>query len=615
MIRARESRNVTQSRESQWNLLEHSLTAYVPKSEKERLVQEKDSRKPVSVVVPVTYAALDTLMTYWVGAFLKEPLFPYRGVGPEDMIGAAVLEQVIATQARRAKMGLDLYTMWRDALVYGFGAMTLQWEVTKALRPVAKPRGVLSTLGSWLNLGGKEEAVETVVFEGNRLAPIDPYMLLPDPNVPITAVQRGEYVGWGVKENYPGLLSQEVQSDGAMFNVKYLKDASGSSSLWTASMQARDRFTPDRPTTHLTSRPIYVIYMYINLIPAEWGLGELERPQKWLFGIGEESIVLRAEPCTNYHGMFPAVICAPDSDGHSAMPTSKLEVSYGLQMTVDWLLSSHITNVRKALNDMFIVDPLRINMEDARNPGPGRFIRLREGAWGTGVEGAIKQFPVSDVTQQHIANIPLLLDLIQRSTGVVDIVQGIMRSGGERRSAEEARGARLSALSRLERMSRLGSMQAHWDLQYMLASQTQQYISESGRVNAVGQLAEVLEKERSKPRGSVRSWPFSPTDLLVDYDIMPADGGVLGGEFADTWVQLLQTVLSGQTPAAAELQQRLDVTRLFLHAARIMGAKNIEDFLRTTDTPMQMQVVPNEQAGNMAASGELVPMEQMANEY
>jgi len=608
--RARASKAVIDNKVPIWNKLERSLTAYVPLDEAERHVKATDARKPVSVVVPVSFAVLETLLTYNTSAFLTTPLFKYRGVGPEDQLSAALLEQIIEVQSRRNKFALALYTMWRDSFVYGFGVCTPTWEVQYGKVRTRSGNGMLATMTKMFGLGtGKDSTIEQVIFEGNVLSAIDPYRYLFDPGVPVSEPQKGEFVGWCLGENYPKLLSREEYSDGSFFNVKYLKDKRAKSTIWMDN-SSRDPYNTGSNLldgSGAITSPIDVIYMYINIIPKDWGLGSREYPEKWLFAIGGEEYVLQAEPVELDHNMFPVVVYAPDSTGHSLLPTSKLEMCHGIQEVIDWMISTHITNIRKAINDMLVVDPLRIHMASLRNPGPGKLIILRQSAWGQGIDNAIKQLPVTDVTQQHIQEIPFLLDIIQRTTGSVDILQGIMHSGGERRSAEEARSAKSGAVSRLATNAQIGMMQAHWDLQRMIASQTQQFTSKETWIRVVGRLQEVLIEEYGYTPGSPNTVFTKPEDLQCDLDIIPADSGQFGGESPELWVQLLQIAAS-----SPELAQKNDIYRLFLHAAQVGGAKNIDDFARRPN-PMQATVQSDQQIAQQSQAGNIVPLQEVAN--
>jgi hypothetical protein len=121
--RATESYSVMSERFDSWNTIDESLTAYIPTDEEEDELLQKDSRKPVSIVVPYSYATLETVLTYLVAAFVQDPLFRYEGWSPEDIYGAKLMELVIQQQCLKGKLGLNLHTMFRDALAYGIGVV------------------------------------------------------------------------------------------------------------------------------------------------------------------------------------------------------------------------------------------------------------------------------------------------------------------------------------------------------------------------------------------------------------------------------------------------------------------------------------------------------------
>ena len=127
------------TRYPKWRDLDKTLTSYIRIDEAERQEQAKDERVPLSIVVPTSYAALETIMTYLVQAFLDRPIFRYQGVGPEDVLGAMLMELLVERQAHRGQMGMALHTMFRSSLVYGLGPITPVWKVTDgyASRPAS----------------------------------------------------------------------------------------------------------------------------------------------------------------------------------------------------------------------------------------------------------------------------------------------------------------------------------------------------------------------------------------------------------------------------------------------------------------------------------------------
>ncbi len=601
--RARDSYNIMSKRHSSWKEIDRTLTAYVPLKEAERIVKEQDAQKPVSIVVPYSYATLETLLTYFTAALLNDPIFDYRGVSPEDNIGAIMLTKVINQQSMRSRLALQLHTLCRDSLAYGIGPAACVWERKLGKRTVRAEDGFFNFLNQWVGKGPKKQNVESVVYEGNKLKNIDPYSFLPDPSVSIHQLQDGEFVGWIERTNYLDCLSLE-ETDEDVFNVKYLKHIDCRTSIFhgdQSDRKAKHGAEGDLDST-AGRRPVDKIHMYIKLIPREWGLGTREYPEKWYFTIAGDSVVIEARPMALDHDSFPITAGAPDYDGYSITPISRIELVYGLQGTLDWLFSSHIANVRKAINDTLIVDPYLVNIDDLRDPEPGKLVRMRRAAWGKGVDNAVKQLNVTDVTRGHIADAGYVVDLINRTSAVNDGVMGVRRKGGERVSAAEAQGDRVSALSRLERLARVLSLQAFHDISHIFASHVQQFMTEETYVNIAGEWPKEFQEIFQVQEGMAKVSPF---DLLINYDVEVKDGSIPGGSFADVWVQLFQIMT--QQP---EVAQQFDVVKVFKHIAVSLGAKDVNSFVRKGGgiNPMTMpdeQVMQQVQAGNMIPVGEM----------
>ena len=148
-----------------------------------------------------------------------------------------------------------------------------------------------------------------------------------------------------------------------------------------------------------------------------------------------------------------------------------------------------------------------------------------------------------------MTDISLMADIHNKAMGTTDAVSGIMRSGGERRSATEARGAQQGALSKLEKLAKVMAMQYHGDLGYMLASHTQQLMTNDQYVEIIGEYEQELIREHGidVKNGRVR---VSPKDLILDYDVIPSDGTIPGRESPDSWIELFRIV--HESPILAE---------------------------------------------------------------
>ena len=604
--RARESANIMTNRHSDWNETDEKLTAYIPTSLKEQEIKTKDRRKPVSIVFPYSYAILETLISYMVAAFFPEPVFRYEGVSPEDTIGAMLLEKVINLHANKQKVALNLHTMFRDAGAYGFGAVAPQWTRKVGIKTVRQDDGFFNSSGEFVKTGDTKQEIETTLFEGNSLQNIDPYRYLPDPNVPLHEVQKGEYVGWIDRDNLLNLLGQEESQppdDIDLFNVKYLRSVKNKfSSLFSGNKSKRTQRTGNSsdPVSRSTfNNAVDLVNMYVKLIPNTWKLGSSESPEKWMFTVASDSVLVRAKRLNLNHNMFPIALTAPDFDGYSPIAYSKLEILSGMQTVIDWLFNSHVSNVRKAINDVLIVDPYLLNINDLKDPGAGGLVRLRRPAWGRGVERAVQQLNVTDITRANIQDVAFVIQYMQQIASTDNPMMGSLRRGGpERLSAREFQGTAQGAVSRLERVARIIGIQAMQDIGYMFAHHTQQLMSQDVYVKAGGDWPQSLMETIGVRSGRAK---VSPYDILVDYDLLVRDGSVPGGNFSDIWAQLFQIIGSNQ-----ELLQRFDIVRIFKHIAVNLGAKNVDDF--ELKQPVRTMTAPDEQVAQQVQNGNLTQL-------
>lgn len=616
---ANDSSDAISRKRHSWKLIERTLTSYIPLSDAEQAVKDDDSRKPIRIVIPVSFATLETFLTYWVGAFLRDPYFKYEGYGPEDTAGAMLLQASIQQQAIHSRMGLALHTWWRDGLSAGFGAATPMWHKSAATRIIKKKLppnsggNILSrAAAAFMPKQDEFEEVEVPAWEGSVLHNIDYRNFLPDPTVPVYDQHKAEAAGWIRRSNYVTMLEEELADPDNIFNIKYLKDTDGTSALFdeessTGRSESQGGVGISTGNSNRVGT-LDTIYKYIKLIPADYGLSDSENPEVWLIALTADQVITQCRRYEHDHGDIPIVVNAPDYDGHTLLPNSRLETIYGLQQFMDWSFNSMIANQRKSLNDMFVVDPSLVNMYDLANPGPGKLIRLRRSVFGRGVNDAVKQLQVNDVTSNNMNNVAFAMDLINRTSAAADSVQGLIRKGSERRSAAEFQGTMGSALSRIEKTARITWLQGMLPLQRMLAEDTQQFMSgeQYARINSE------YQKQIINTFGQDAVFESSPGNfkavidkkrLSYNYDIIPHDGSMPGAGDPQVWQQVLQTVGSNEL-----LSGKLDVFKIFKHFAEISGAKNIEDFAIKQQTQLQPQVQPDEEVAQQVQAGNYIPI-------
>lgn len=586
MQRVDKSNQHFKTRHDSWREIDKTLTAYIPVSEAERVTKSKDSRRPVSIVFPHSYAILETIVASLGTLFLQAPIFKYQGVSGEDTIGAILLEKIIDAHCRRFKAELVLHTAFKDSIAYGLGAAFMMWRQKIGY----KTQNISDEQGQLLKI-----SEPTLLFEGNELQNVDPYLLILDPTFGVQRMQDSEFAGFITRTNYNNLLSSDGK--GAVFNVRYIKHAAMLSRYYHSKRDQAAQTDSKQDTSIL--KPVDVLYFYINLIPKEWKLGTGEEPEKWLFAIAGDKVLLQAQPLNLDHDMFPFAVCAPTFDGYSVAPLGRLELMGGMQELLNWLFNSHVANVRKTINDMIIFDPFVLNQEDLAKPEPGKLVRARRAAWGKDIRGSIMQLNVNDITRQNVGDAQTVMSLMNKVSGADDMLQGALRSGGpERLSAAEFTATNGAALGRLEALARIISSQFIQDIGYILAMHTQQFITQDTFISTVGiaqqqlvqQFGERILNERMKVK---------PSDLNIDYDVMVGSYDTRGAQNAELWIQLYQIIM--QNPMLAP---EYDMSRIFRYIATSLGAKNVDSFVRIQPTmaPTE-QVMEAVQAGQLASVG------------
>lgn len=590
--RAEQSKAEMSKRYPVWDKITDKLTCYMAPEDmdpRDARAKAKNPRTPV-VIVPQAFAILDTILTYYINAFGDGVLFKYEPVAPEDKPAAKMLEHVVNNQATRSKMLLSMYIQWRDALAYGLGISHIRWheDFGKTTKRVPKEIGFdpLSRKPITIEVDSSER-IKT--YEGSVLDNIHPRNYFPDTSLPCHKFQEGEFLSFISSKSYVTLLNMEQNGGGSYFNVGYLKDTNGALKLKDTAPENQLVHPDDVQESGGTkSSMVDVLHFYWTLIPSDWGLGKSVYPEKWLFEVaGEKRIIIRAQPMNLNHNKYPVAVCAPFFDGYTVAPVSLMELLYELQNAIDWLWRSRFRNVNAAMNNKIIIDPFLARYDQALDT-ESNVICIREHVWGRGVQNAMEHIPVPDVTQGHILDIGHLTDIMQRVSGAVDSIQGVVRPSGERRSATEMRDARMSALSRIQKGTRLASLQSMYDLGFFMGYHTQQFMSTDTYIKLIGESYVDLVKLYNTDTIKV-----TPEDIQLAFDVVPADAVTPGGEYLPDLINLFQLTSANPYTAAAydPVKQTLDMyTRL--------GVKGAYQFL----------VMPEEQAMRQAQLMGAAPM-------
>lgn len=548
--------------------------------------------KTVPIVVPYSFATINTIVTYTMYVFAgRNPTFQVGSYKSETIRNARNMETMLQFQGDVQRFIKNLYVFLQHTQIYGLGIMRVYWRELFANRTT---RASMPQLGA----GGQQVMTPTslrrveMVYQGNVVEVQDPYLFFPDPRVPMTSVnRRGEYTFWRLFEGRHILKREEAA--GTIKYVDFAGEMLPKNDAWTvgrvnaAGGEMFPALTDTRNASGSSMRNFVQIDQgTIELIPAELGLSDSTVPEKWIFTILNKTQIVQADRYDTDHGMHPVSVAEPYALGSGFGALGMADYVAPLQDYISWLINSRMDNVRRVLNDSFIYDPSAIEEKGLKTPGPGRLIRLKQSALGRDVRTIIQQIPAIDVTKGNVQDIEMFFGIGERVSSVSDNVMGIQDSGG-RKTATEIRSASGFATSRLATVAKIISSQAMVDITEQMCVNTQQYLSEGFYLQVTGQ-------------DGAKAPIFISPEMLVGNFHYPIHDGTLPVDtiaLLDVWKEVMMAVL--QDP---QLRMSYDIGRLFEYVAELGGAKNISGF--------RLQQMSPEAIAQGAQAGNLVPINQ-----
>jgi hypothetical protein len=590
--RIKKARDAMSTRSEQWARNEEQFMAYMPAKENDRLREGKRKQgEPqfTTIEIPYSYAIVLTAHTYITSTFLsRTPVIQLAGRHGEAQNAEMAMEALLDYQTQTGKHLVPYYVWTLDALKYGLGIVGTYWDEE---RMIVRKRQQVERTFLGIPVPGTKQTVdveeEVRGYVGNRLYNIRPFDWFPDPSYPISQFQKGEFCGRFVSVAWLDIVDGEKR--GEYFNLAALKaNRRQSYSLRVDGSSRVDlpgKPSPVVPHDDYDTGNVDCHELYVRLVPKDWGLGSSTRSEKWVFLLAEDNILISARPLGYYHNKFPFAVLEQEVDGHSLFARSMLEVMKPLNDTLTWLLNSHFYNVRKALNDQFVVDPSRVVMKDMTDPNAGKLIRLKPAAYGTDPKLSITQLPVTDVTRAHLADAQLVEMMLQRVSGVNDNIMGMM--GSSRKTATEVRSSTTFSVNRLKTTTEYMSAMGFGPLTELLVQQTQQLYDDDRKYRVVGDAAQYMNE---------RFINITPEAIAGFFDFVPVDGTLPVDRTAQVnlWTQMF-----AQAQAFPQIMAGYDFVKIFAFVGQLAGLKNIQQF--------RVQVVPDATMQNAMMAGNSVP--------
>ena len=588
--RLRMSENKMSKFYGRWRVNEQRVQAYVSLPDYEALIKKMNTEKaapakPISIVVPYVNSAVMTIATYLLHTFAgQKPIFQLSTTNARFTDNARNMEIKLQYDCDHIRIINVFWQLFVDAQIYGCAPVRVGWLKKQQNRTMKRESTGVGMLEGAL-AGAPRMRQLTTVYEGNEVTSIDPFMFFPDPRFPMMQVnRRGEFVFWRSFEGRHKL--KRMQAEGIYAWTESIPDTQPRDSE-TGQESARgllsqgDAGDPSRTGDfHRGPRPIRLDEGTIELNPADYGIEGEEG--KWHVVVANDAQIIRFARYDSDHDMHPVAVAEPGALGAGFGQPGIVDFVGPLQEMMSWLVNSHVKNVNTAINNMFVVDPSMIEMQDLKTPTDGRIIRMKKAAYGQDVRSMLSQLQVVDVTRGHLADLELFMRLADSVSGANENLRGIQRSGG-RKTATEVRTSGESGASRLAAIAKLCSAQAISDIAEQMTLNNQQYLSPEFSLQLLGDDA-LRAPITADSLDGLFTFPVSDGTLPMDRVAM-----------LDVWREIFAVVLQDQ-----EMRMTFSAPKMFEWIAELGGAKNIEQFKISAQDPGAIAAA--------AAQGNLVPV-------
>lgn len=573
------------NRRKSWDHADEIYRCYVKYDAEDRVRKSRreNSGKPefVTVYVPYSYAILLTALTYWSSVFLsRNPVLQFTGRHGQTEMQTQAVEALMDYQINVGGMLPSLYNWLLDPGKYGIGVLGSYWcEETEVVSRMTDKQETFMGIPIPGKTKKVKETVNIAGYKGNKVFNVRPHDWLPDPRMPISRFQDGEFCGRVVHVGWNTIL--RGKAEGRYFNVDELKKIKSGGRFEEApagadiDMPQTDNVL-ETQTFDKGTESVELVEMVVELVPKDWQLGNGNMPEKWVFTRADNQVIIGAQPLGCFHNKFPYDLNQYEIDAYSISPRGMLELADPLNETMNWLFNTHFYNVRKILNGVVVADPSRINMNDLKDGGPGGVWRLKPTAYGSDVRTVVAQQELRDVTTNHLRDTNVVADLIQRVLGTSDAVMGMLAPGG-RKTATEVRTSSSFGVNRLKTNSEYFSAVGWTPFAMKLLQNTQQRYDGEQMFKIAGDLI-----------NGPRFINVTPELIAGSYDFVPVDGTMPVDRFAQAnlWKEIL--AMSAKVP---QIAQSYDLGGIFEWAALLGGLKNIKQF------KIKTQVIPDAAAG------------------
>jgi hypothetical protein len=511
-------------------------------------------KEPGKMLLPMTKSQVETFVAFTCRMFTQRPTyFQLDAYSDEDerpaRMGECTLERDLKWNNYK---GVILPAFVRSIAKYGIGIKKETWNPkTKQCKTmVPDPTYVPNPNLPPIEPPMIEQVEEKTMYLGNKIINVSPYQFFPDPSLPITRFQEGEFCASEEEQSFTAL--QEMERRGIVAGIEHVRRTCDGD-IARRLMFAEKTGARDPAASKGEARYGVLTEVQVRLVPSETLIApgvvldkNITQSTICLIQYVNDDRIVRIEPDMGYeHDEFSYSVAQFLNDGERFINGGIVEDIGALQEAATWFINSHITSVRKVIDNRLIVDPKFVEMEDLEKRRP--VIRTKPGASMTTMERWFFQLEVRDVTQKHVEDADRLNAWAKEGTGINENLLGQFAAG--RRSALEARNVNSNSAARL-----ILTVSGIWDMGEVpmgkrMLSNLRQGLDVPQFVRVYGETRTLVDNQASAltdPQGSnalARFLPVNKTELVGNYDFQVFDG-TLPSQRGATAMQLRELLMA-----------------------------------------------------------------------
>jgi len=413
----------------------------------------KQKGEPAKMVVPLTYAQCNTLVTFlFISLTSKDSVFELSATGNEDFELRETAQAIIDREVRQTGYHMRLVEALLDMVRFSLGVLKTSWEYESIFVENKTAEQDISFIfdPNDLTIPQEEESVEEEIIlkEGCKIENISPYHFFYDTRVPITRWKEGRFAADEQSVNLKDLKRLEKQ--GFLAGTEHIKEFDNE--LWTArGGKAENRLEGVEPANFTGKQPkgdrmVARTSVQYRLIPSEHGLGESEDEEIWVITYANDSRIIGLQPLNSPANEFQYDILQLLPDQHADLSDSLSKLIDPIQEVITWLINARVASVRRNIDGRLVVDQQHVDMSTLNTNSP--FILLKKSAPRMGTSRFIEQLRTTDPTASHFQDSEALIRILYMVSGVNENSMGAFAPG--RRSATENRTANAGASARMK---------------------------------------------------------------------------------------------------------------------------------------------------------------------